>query len=105
MVVHVAGVAGVAVAAAAYNPRLVVLACSRCNLAGNVSKLTRGDHSGLQLVRLNDNALNDADIDALTKAPWLAGLKALEARNTNTTAAARDRLKVAWGNRPGLRIR
>ena len=87
------------------SPRLVVLACSGCNPAGNIAKLTRSEHAGLQLLRLHDNELNDADLDALANAPWLANLKGLRARNTNTTTAARNRLKAAWGNRPGLSIR
>lgn len=85
--------------------RLVVLTCSRCGLAGQVAKLTQGGPVGLQLLRLHDNQLHDADLDALASAPWLSSLKALEARNTDATPAALARLVAAWGDRPGLSVR
>ncbi len=67
-------------------------------------EITRFDAAGpgLRALDLDRNPLGEAGIRAIAAAPWLADLQYLSVMGTDASPAARQALRDAWGERPGL---
>jgi hypothetical protein len=76
---------------------------NHCELS-DISALAQATAPGLEALELDYNPLGDAGLGALTTARWLQQLKFLSVVGTKGSPAARQALRSAWGQRPGLTI-
>lgn len=87
----------------AISASLVSIDLSRCQLA-DISILTQALAPSLQALELDYNPLGDAGLDALVGAQWLKQIRFLSVMGAKSSPEARQKLRAAWGDRPGLTI-
>jgi Leucine-rich repeat (LRR) protein len=84
-------------------PAIMNLDLNHCELT-DISALAQASAPALEALELDYNPLGDAGVVALAEARWLQQLKSLSVVGTKGSPAARQALRSAWGQRPGLTI-
>jgi len=82
---------------------LVSIDLSMCELT-DISILTEARAPSLQEMELDYNPLGDRGLHALAQARWLRQIRFLSVMGAKASREARQALRVAWGERPGLTL-